>query len=159
MTSERDRERGGGETSPRCSPGSTLVVLLPVCSDSSGLVAPVTKASLHAAPQVPANRGPVKSLPRDGVQPMSDTHNCSLPGGKVHSQSSDASIFNLFCWEKYQSGHFCNSASVIILTRSACATLNKNHSRLQHNCAVFMSEMCTCSRARRHVHIRMFSFA
>lgn len=85
---------------PRCSPGSSDIVLLPVSSNSSGLLGPVRKALLHTAPQVPANRGLVKQMPRDGPQPISDTHNCSLPGGKVHSRSMEVSIFNLFCWEK-----------------------------------------------------------
>lgn len=38
---------------------------------------------------------PGKQMPRDGVQPMSHTHNCTLPGGKVHSESMNVSIFNL----------------------------------------------------------------
>lgn len=41
--------------SPHCSPGSTDIVLLPVSSNSSGLLGPVRKAFLHKAPQVPAN--------------------------------------------------------------------------------------------------------
>lgn len=40
---------------PHCSPGSTDIVLLPVSSNSSGLLGPVRKALLHRAPQVPAN--------------------------------------------------------------------------------------------------------
>ena len=40
---------------PHCSPGSTDIVLLPVSSNSSGLLGPVRKAFLHRAPQVPAN--------------------------------------------------------------------------------------------------------
>lgn len=97
---------------PRCSPGSTDIVLLPVSSNSSGLLGPVRKAFLHTAPQVPANRGPVKQMPRDGLQPISDTHNCSLPGGKVHSQSMDVSIFNLFCWEKKEESKAATFATV-----------------------------------------------
>lgn len=34
-------------------------------------------------------------MPRDGAQPMSGAHNCTLPGGKVHSESMNVSIFNL----------------------------------------------------------------
>lgn len=40
---------------PHCSPGSTDIVLLPVYSNSFGLLGPVRKAFLHRAPQVPAN--------------------------------------------------------------------------------------------------------
>lgn len=97
---------------PCCSPGSTDIVLLPVSSNSSGLLGPVRKAFLHTAPQVPANRGPVKQMPRDGLQPISDTLNCSLPGGKVHSQSMDVSIFNLFCWEKKEESKAATFATV-----------------------------------------------
>lgn len=36
-----------------------------------------------------------KTTPRGDVQPMSDTHSCTLPGGKVHSEIINVSIFNL----------------------------------------------------------------
>lgn len=34
-------------------------------------------------------------MPRDGAQPMSSMPNHTLPGGKVHSESMNVSIFNL----------------------------------------------------------------
>lgn len=53
------------------------------------------KLFLTEPPQVPANGSLGSRCPCDGAQPMADTHNCTLPGGKVHSESMDVSIFNL----------------------------------------------------------------
>lgn len=44
---------------------------------------------------------------RDGARPMSDTNKYTLPGGKVHSESRNVSIFNLSGRKKKeQSSHF-----------------------------------------------------
>lgn len=58
------------------------------------------KLFLTEPPQVPANGSLGSSCPRDGVRPMEDTHNCTLPEGKVHSENMNVSIFNL-CGRKW----------------------------------------------------------
>lgn len=56
---------------------------------------------------------PGKTAPCDGIRPMPDTHSCTLPEGKVHSESMNVSIFNLSASKKKKkkgaSFHFWNN--------------------------------------------------
>lgn len=80
-------------------PGTLLVP--PTLSFSQFPAAPLgswvlsEKLFLTEPPQVPANGSLGSRCPRDGARPMADTHNCTLPEGKVHSESMNVSIFNL----------------------------------------------------------------
>lgn len=83
-------------------PNTTALLVPPTLSFSQFPAAPLgswdlsKKLFLTEPPQVPANSSLGSRCPRDGVRPMVDPHNCTLPEGKVHSESMNVSIFNLF---------------------------------------------------------------
>lgn len=82
-------------------PNTTALLVAPTLSFSQFPAAPLgswvlsEKLFLTEPPQVPANGSLGSRCPHDGVWPMTDTHNCTLPEGKVHSESMNVSIFNL----------------------------------------------------------------
>lgn len=100
ITSAFSSQGNAVSPAPYFRPSSTDIVLLPVSSNSSGLLGPVRKASLHRAPQVPANGSPGRQWHVVVFRPMSDTHSCALSGGKVYSESMNVSIFKSLRLEK-----------------------------------------------------------
>lgn len=86
---------------PRCSSAPPLLSwfhrLCPSPSFQQLLWAPGScqKSSSSQSPTGASQWRPGKKTAHDVEQPMPDAHNCTLPGGKVHSESMNVSIFNL----------------------------------------------------------------
>lgn len=90
-------------------------------------------------------------MPCDDGQPMSDTHNCTLPGGKVHSESMNVSIFNL-------SGRKRGAKQPLLkqclnITQIMCVTLpNTKQSSAKQKAALFLRVNMPLAAAQIHMH-------
>lgn len=81
-----------------CLNPPTALLVLPTLSFFQFPATPLGSCQKSFSSQSPTGASqlqPGKKTPCDGVEPMSNAHNCTLPGGKVHSESMNVSIFNL----------------------------------------------------------------